>query len=87
VEVYADGPARAAADHGKIIHQTEFWPDPFAPEPWRAQWVERMDSFQPTFLEAVEEGMRDFEAGRVVARTEVMAMLEERRPRPADNIK
>jgi ketosteroid isomerase-like protein len=29
---------------GKIIHQTEFWPDPFAPEPWRAQWVERKNS-------------------------------------------
>jgi ketosteroid isomerase-like protein len=27
---------------GKIIHQTEFWPDPFGPAPWRAQWVERI---------------------------------------------
>ncbi len=26
---------------GKIIHQTEFWPDPTAPHDWRAQWVER----------------------------------------------
>ena len=27
---------------GKILHQTEFWPDPFEPATWRAQWVERM---------------------------------------------
>jgi ketosteroid isomerase-like protein len=27
---------------GKILHQTEFWPDPFAPADWRAQWVERI---------------------------------------------
>lgn len=26
---------------GRILHQTEFWPDPFEPAPWRAQWVER----------------------------------------------
>ena len=26
---------------GKILHQTEFWPDPYEPAPWRAQWVER----------------------------------------------
>lgn len=26
---------------GKILHQTEFWPDPFAPASWRAPWVER----------------------------------------------
>jgi ketosteroid isomerase-like protein len=26
---------------GKILHQTEFWPDPFEPAEWRAQWVER----------------------------------------------
>ncbi len=25
---------------GRIAQQTEFWPDPFAPAPWRAQWVE-----------------------------------------------
>lgn len=25
---------------GKILHQTEFWPDPFEPANWRAQWVE-----------------------------------------------
>ena len=25
---------------GKIIHQLEFWPDPFEPAAWRAQWVE-----------------------------------------------
>ena len=28
---------------GKIIHQTEFWPDPFEPPGWRAGWVERID--------------------------------------------
>jgi ketosteroid isomerase-like protein len=27
---------------GKILHQTEFWPDPFEAAPWRAQWVERI---------------------------------------------
>ncbi len=27
---------------GKIIHLREFWPDPFEPEAWRAQWVERL---------------------------------------------
>jgi ketosteroid isomerase-like protein len=26
---------------GKILHQTEFWPDPFEAPAWRAQWVER----------------------------------------------
>ena len=26
---------------GKILYQTEFWPDPFEPAEWRAQWVER----------------------------------------------
>jgi ketosteroid isomerase-like protein len=27
---------------GKILHQTEFWPDPFEAAAWRAQWVEKM---------------------------------------------
>jgi ketosteroid isomerase-like protein len=27
---------------GKILHQTEFWPDPFEAPDWRAQWVEKM---------------------------------------------
>jgi ketosteroid isomerase-like protein len=27
---------------GKILHQTEFWPDPFEPAEWRTQWVEKM---------------------------------------------
>jgi ketosteroid isomerase-like protein len=27
---------------GKILHQTEFWPDPFGPAAWRAQWVEEI---------------------------------------------
>jgi limonene-1,2-epoxide hydrolase len=27
---------------GKILHQTEFWPDPFEPAPWRAEWVEKL---------------------------------------------
>ena len=26
---------------GKIIHQTEFWPDPFEPAAWRVGWVEK----------------------------------------------
>jgi ketosteroid isomerase-like protein len=26
---------------GRIIRQVEFWPDPFEPAAWRAQWVER----------------------------------------------
>jgi limonene-1,2-epoxide hydrolase len=28
---------------GKISYQLEFWPDPFEPATWRANWVERMD--------------------------------------------
>ena len=27
---------------GKILRQTEFWPDPFEPVDWRAQWVEKI---------------------------------------------
>ena len=27
---------------GKILRQVEFWPDPFEPAPWRAQWVEEI---------------------------------------------
>ena len=27
---------------GKILHQAEFWPDPFDAPTWRARWVERM---------------------------------------------
>ena len=27
---------------GRILHQIEFWPDPFEAPAWRAQWVERM---------------------------------------------
>lgn len=27
---------------GKILRQVEFWPDPFEPAAWRAQWIERM---------------------------------------------
>jgi ketosteroid isomerase-like protein len=26
---------------GKILHQTEFWPDPFESAAWRAQWIEK----------------------------------------------
>lgn len=26
---------------GRILHQVEFWPDPFEAAAWRAQWVER----------------------------------------------
>ena len=25
---------------GRILRQTEFWPDPFEPAAWRTQWVE-----------------------------------------------
>lgn len=28
---------------GKIVHQTEFWPDPFEPPAWRAGWVEKIE--------------------------------------------
>jgi ketosteroid isomerase-like protein len=38
-------PARAITfsevREGRIVHQTEYWPDPFAAAPWRARWVER----------------------------------------------
>jgi len=27
---------------GKIAHQTEFWPELFAPPAWRARWVEKI---------------------------------------------
>lgn len=27
---------------GKVLHQTEFWPDPFEPPAWRAGWVEKI---------------------------------------------
>ena len=27
---------------GRILRQTEFWPDPFEPAAWRAQWVEKI---------------------------------------------
>jgi len=27
---------------GKILQQTEFWPDPFEAPAWRAEWVERI---------------------------------------------
>lgn len=27
---------------GKILHQIEFWPDPFEAPAWRAQWVEKI---------------------------------------------
>jgi ketosteroid isomerase-like protein len=30
------------ARDGKILHQTEFWPDPFEPAAWRAGWVEKI---------------------------------------------
>ena len=28
---------------GKILHQTEYWPDPFEPADWRAAWVEKIE--------------------------------------------
>lgn len=27
---------------GKIVRQTEYWPDPFEAAAWRARWVERV---------------------------------------------
>jgi limonene-1,2-epoxide hydrolase len=32
---------------GKIVRQTEYWPDPFEAAAWRAQWVERMEQAGP----------------------------------------
>lgn len=29
--------------NGKIVRQTEYWPDPFEPATWRAQWVELIE--------------------------------------------
>ena len=28
---------------GRIVRQTEYWPDPFEAAAWRARWVERTD--------------------------------------------
>lgn len=28
---------------GRIVRQTEYWPDPFEAATWRAQWAERVD--------------------------------------------
>ena len=28
---------------GRILRQTEFWPDPFEPAAWRAQWVDKIE--------------------------------------------
>lgn len=28
---------------GKILHQIEFWPDPFEPASWRQEWVEKIE--------------------------------------------
>ena len=30
--------------HGKVARETQYFGDAFAPGPWRAQWVERMDT-------------------------------------------
>jgi len=44
-----DGVIRATAItfftvvEGRILRQVEYWPDPFAPAAWRAQWVEVTD--------------------------------------------
>ena len=29
---------------GRILHQTEFWPDPYEAPEWRAQWTERLEN-------------------------------------------
>jgi hypothetical protein len=28
---------------GKVIHETQYFADPFAAPSWRAQWVEKMN--------------------------------------------
>lgn len=28
----------------KVIHETQYFAEPFAPAAWRSQWVERMES-------------------------------------------
>ena len=30
-------------EHGEVVHETQYFSDPFEPGPSRAQWVERMD--------------------------------------------
>ena len=32
---------------GKIVRETRYYPQPFEPPEWRAQWVERMDDTRP----------------------------------------
>lgn len=32
---------------GKIIRETRYYPQPFEPPEWRAQWVERIDDAEP----------------------------------------
>jgi hypothetical protein len=27
---------------GKVVHETQYFAEPFEPPAWRAQWVERM---------------------------------------------
>ncbi len=52
VEVrFADAPERIdravsffVVRDGRITAIREFWPDPFPPAPWRAQWVERAEA-------------------------------------------
>ncbi len=29
---------------GRVVRQTEYWPDPFEPATWRARWVEQTRS-------------------------------------------
>lgn len=31
-------------EDGSILRQTEFWPDPYKPPGWRAEWVEPLES-------------------------------------------
>ena len=33
----------STVQEGSILHQTEFWPDPFEPAAWRAGWVEKIE--------------------------------------------
>jgi ketosteroid isomerase-like protein len=45
---YGDGAAWQAVfvfelRDGKVARETAYWPQPFEPAEWRAQWVERID--------------------------------------------
>lgn len=41
-DIFATVVTFSTVRQGKIWRQTEFWPDPFEPAAWRAEWVERI---------------------------------------------